>query len=67
MGACDGPEVERRLPEPIKRLLYPEPEELAEEASVACHKNEPDTGPTEDVACHTDEEAEHVAKVRTYR
>ena len=59
----NGPEVERRLPEPIKRLLYPDPEELTEEMSVACHKSEPNTQPSENVACHTDEETEHVAKL----
>ena len=36
----NGPEVERRLPEPIKRLLYTEQEELTEEVSVACHTDE---------------------------
>jgi len=58
----NGPEVERHLPEPIKRLLYPEPEELTEEASVVCHKSEPNAQTSEDVACHTDGETEYADK-----
>lgn len=31
--------------------------------SVACYKSKPNTQPSENVACHTDEKTEHVAKL----